>query len=101
MQLGMGSKPAARPRHPVRLVVVATTPHAKRGGRKGKTEEPPSQGRLLLATSLFDVPAEVIALLYRHRWLIEIFFRFFKPGPGGHWRPESPAVANRGRHRPG
>jgi hypothetical protein len=78
VQLGMGSKPAARPQHPVRLVVVAVTPHAKRGGRKGKTAGPPSSGRLLLATSLLDVPAEIIALLYRHRWLIEIFFRFFK-----------------------
>ncbi len=76
--LGMGSKPAARPRHPIRLVVVTTTPHAKRGGRKGKTAGPPSKGQLLLATSLLDVPAEVIALLYRHRWLMEIFFRFFK-----------------------
>jgi IS4 transposase len=24
------------------------------------------------------VPAEVIALLYRHRYCVEIFFRFFK-----------------------
>jgi len=78
VQLGMGSKPSARPKYPVRLVVVAVTPHAKRGGRKGKTAGPPSSGRLLLATSLLDVPAEIIALLYRHRWLIEIFFRFFK-----------------------
>lgn len=78
VQLGMGAKPAARPRHPVRLVVVTTTPHAKRGGRQGQTAGPPRKGQLLLATSLLDVPAEVIALRYRHRWLIEIFFRFFK-----------------------
>jgi len=78
VRLGMGSKAKDRPRHPVRLVVVAVTPHVKRGGRKGKTAGPASNGRLLLATSLLDVPAEVIAVLYRHRWLIEIFFRFFK-----------------------
>ncbi len=78
VQLGLGSKPALRPDHPVRLVVVACAPHAKRGGRKGKTAGPPSHGRLLLATNLLDVPAEIIALLYRCRWLIEIFFRFFK-----------------------
>lgn len=78
VQLGMGSKAAARPHHPVRLVVVAVQPHEKRGGRKGKTAGPPSNGQLLIATSLLDVPAEIIALLYRHRWLIEIFFRFFK-----------------------
>jgi hypothetical protein len=27
---------------------------------------------------LLDVPAEVIALIYKHRWAIETFFRFFK-----------------------
>jgi hypothetical protein len=78
VRLGMGSKPQARPDHPVRLVAVAVTPHAKRGGRKGKTAGPASTGRLLIATCLLDVPAEVIALIYQHRWLIELFFRFFK-----------------------
>ena len=78
VRLGMGSKPAARPHHKVRLVIVAVQPHAKRGGRKGKTAGPPSQGQLLIATNWLDPPAEIIALRYRYRWLIEIFFRFFK-----------------------
>ncbi len=78
VHLGMGSKPAARPHHPVRLVVIAAQPHAKRGGRKGKTAGPASKGWLLIATNLLDVPAEIIGVIYRHRWLIEIFFRFFK-----------------------
>jgi hypothetical protein len=78
VHLGMGSKPQRRPDHPVRLVVVAVEPHIKRGGRKGKTAGPPSKGRLLIATNLLDVPAEIIALIYRYRWTIEIFFRFFK-----------------------
>ena len=78
VRLGMGSKPAARPHHQVRLVVVAVQPHEKRGGRKGKTAGPASNGQLLIATNLLDVPAEIIALIYRHRWAIEIFFRFFK-----------------------
>jgi hypothetical protein len=78
VRLGLGSKPALRPHHRVRLVVVAVQPHEKRGGRKGKTAGPPSSGRLLIATNLLDPPAEIIALLYRYRWLIEIFFRFFK-----------------------
>src|SRR6516164_6755066 len=73
VRLGMGSKPAARPHHKVRLVVVAVKPHEKRGGRKGKTAGPASNGQLLLATNLLDVPAEIIALIYRHRWAIEIF----------------------------
>jgi hypothetical protein len=78
VRLGLGSPPAIRPHHPVRLVEVAVTPHVKRGGRKGKTAGPGSDGRLLIATDLLDVPAEVVALIYRQRWLIEIFFRFFK-----------------------
>jgi hypothetical protein len=78
VRLGMGSKAKDRPDHPVRLVMVAAEPHAKRGGRKGKTAGPPSNGLLLLATNLLDVPADIIALLYRYRWTIEIFFRFFK-----------------------
>jgi hypothetical protein len=78
VRLGMGSKPALRPQHTVRLVVVEVEPHAKRGGRKGKTAGPASKGWLLIATNLLDVPAEIIALIYKYRWLIEIFFRFFK-----------------------
>jgi hypothetical protein len=78
VRLGMGSKPAARPHHQVRLVTIAVQPHAKRGGRKGKTAGPPSNGTLLIATNLLDAPADIIALIYRHRWLIEIFFRFLK-----------------------
>lgn len=33
---------------------------------------------LVLVTNLCDVPAEIIAALYRYRWTIELFFRFFK-----------------------
>lgn len=60
-----------RPDHSLRLVIVKTTPHEKRGG-------PASNGLLLIATNLLDVPAWVIALVYRYRWTIEVFFRFFK-----------------------
>jgi hypothetical protein len=63
-----------RPDHPLRLVVVKTTPHEKRGGSAG----PASNGLLLIATSLLDLPAWIIALIYRYRWTIEVFFRFFK-----------------------
>lgn len=77
VKLGTG-KAAARPNHPVRVVLVQTTPHKKRGGRKGSTAGPPSDGILRIATNLLDVPAEVIAEIYRQRWTIELFFRFFK-----------------------
>jgi hypothetical protein len=76
--LGASSPAAARPDHPIRLVQVACTPHEKTGGRKGGTAGPPSDGILRIATNLLDPPAEIIAELYRQRWTIEIFFRFFK-----------------------
>jgi len=74
VRLGETSKAYARPDHPIRLVVVQTTPHEKRGGAAG----PASNGQLLIATNLLDLPAWIIALIYRYRWTIEVFFRFFK-----------------------
>ncbi len=67
-----------RPDHPLRLVVVKTTPHEKRARSGGGSTGPASNGLLLIATNLLDLPAWTIALLYRFRWTIEIFFRFFK-----------------------
>ena len=74
MCLGEYKGAAERPDHALRLVVVKTTPHEKRGGAAG----PASNGLLLIATNLLDLPAWIIALIYRYRWTIEIFFRFFK-----------------------
>ena len=75
VQLGSGGQ---RPNHPVRVILVRTTPHQKTGGRKGGTAGPPSDGILRIATNLLDAPTEVVADIYRHRWTIELFFRFFK-----------------------
>ena len=78
VRMGEGSRPDARPDHPIRLVVIEAEPHAKRGGRRGKTAGPGNKGTIVLATNLLQVPAEVVALIYRYRYGIEIFFRFFK-----------------------
>ena len=78
VELGGTSKPEARPDHPLRLVAVKTTPHPKRGKTGGGSAGPASSDLLLIATNLLDLPAWVIALLYRYRWSIEIFFRFLK-----------------------
>ena len=73
------TKPAdARPDHPLRLVMVRMTPHVKRSNRKGNTGAGPSDGILRIATNLIDPPAEIIAIIYQHRFTIELFFRFFK-----------------------
>lgn len=67
-------------KQPVRLVKIAATPHRKRSGHTGRGG--PEQGEyLLVATDLLDPrkwPAEVIGLIFRQRWTVELFFRFFK-----------------------
>jgi hypothetical protein len=78
MIVQLGGDPEERPQHPVRLVLVLTTPHEKRGKTGGGTLGPSSDGIVRIATNLLDVPAEVIAFIYQKRWLIEIFFRFLK-----------------------
>ena len=62
--------------HPVRVIEIKMAPHLKRpqAGKDFKQK----RDRLLIATNLLDVPAEVIGLIYRYRWTIELFFRFFK-----------------------
>jgi hypothetical protein len=62
---------------PLRVIEVRCTPHRKASGHTARGG--PEQGEtLLIATDLLDVPAEVVALIYQHRWAIETFFRFFK-----------------------
>ncbi len=78
VRMGLSSKPADKPDHPIRIIVIEAEPHEKRGGRKGKTAGPGNKGLIVIATNLLDVPAEIIALIYHYRWTIETFFRFFK-----------------------
>jgi len=62
---------------PLRIVEVKCTPCQRTSHGKGRGG--PNQGEtILIATDILDVPAEVIALIYKHRWAIETFFRFFK-----------------------
>jgi hypothetical protein len=64
-------------RQPVRIVEVRCTPHRKPSGKTARGG--PEQGdTILLVTDRLDLPADVVALLYKRRWQIEIFFRFFK-----------------------
>jgi len=61
----------------IRIVAVKCNPKpqsCRPGGRGG-----PKQGQILLiATDRFDLEPETIAAIYKHRWTIEIYFRFFK-----------------------
>lgn len=78
VQLGTSLALDKRPDHPVRLLLIKTTPHTQRGKSSGGKTGPSSDGILRIVTNLLDVPAEVIGNIYRHRWTVEIFFRFFK-----------------------
>jgi hypothetical protein len=73
MGQGRGSSREA-PAHPLRLIIVKTTPHQGHGDERGHD----SDGFLRLLTNLSDVPAHLIAAIYTYRWTIEVFFRFFK-----------------------
>jgi hypothetical protein len=72
VKLGTSHQADARPNHPVRVILVKAEPHLKTGGRKGGTAGSPSDGILRIATNLLDVPAEIIADIYKHMWSIEM-----------------------------
>lgn len=62
---------------PLRIIEVECTPHRKATGHTSRGG--PEQGdTILIATDMLEVPPEVVALIYKHRWAIETFFRFFK-----------------------
>jgi len=64
-------------RQAVRIIEVECTPHRKPSGKTARGG--PEQGdTILIVTDRLDLPADVIALIYLHRWQVEIFFRFFK-----------------------
>ena len=71
---------------PVRVVKVhvKNPPHRGLARRRSKVSSQktfrhrPTEYDVLLVTDRMDLPAESIALLYRYRWTIELFFRWFK-----------------------
>lgn len=62
------------------------------GGPVLRVVEIHAEGKvLLLATTRRDLPAHLIGLIYRYRWQIELFFKWFKTMlPCKHWIAESP-----------
>lgn len=68
------SKRIEHPNHLQRRILVQVVEHPKRGGRRRSA----AMQDIVLVTNLLDVPAEMIVLLYRFRWLIELFFRWLK-----------------------
>lgn len=78
--LGGGSG-ASRTRtdHMVRRITVEPLPGQPSSARQGRVRSDQT-GRegLVLATTLLDLPAEQVVLLYECRWQVELFFRFLK-----------------------
>lgn len=74
----VGLKAATRQR--MRVVEIKCRPYRKECGRKTKYDRsgPCAGETLLVATDRMDLPADVVALIYKRRWQIEVFFRFFK-----------------------
>jgi hypothetical protein len=60
-------------KHPVRRLEVKVEPHPRRA-RAGFRQV----DRIILATSYLDLPAELIVLIYRYRYTVELFFRILK-----------------------
>ncbi len=65
-EVTLGVDPEAHDLPRLREVVVEFT------DREGK------QKRMRLLTDLLDIPAWMIALIYQHRWQVELFFRWLK-----------------------
>jgi hypothetical protein len=55
-------------KQPVRIVLVQTD----------KLDSNGKPNVLVLVTNLLDLPAELVAIGYKHRWAVELFFRWLK-----------------------
>lgn len=65
--------------HPLRRITLIPPPDRPSSARQGRVRNDQSgRDELVLGTTLLDLPAEQIVLLYEHRWQVELFFRFLK-----------------------
>lgn len=79
MLVELGSKPVADDlKQPVRVIQLKTIEQTEYSSHnlRYRGRKPPET--MLICTDRLDLPADVITLIYRCRWQIEIFFRFFK-----------------------
>ncbi|MDI6765157.1 MAG: IS4 family transposase [Thermodesulfobacteriota bacterium] len=82
VRLGSKAKKDCLPT-PVRVIEIhhfdqGSRPRPSRVSSKKTFRTTNSDYVFLVVTDLLEVPAEVIALIYRFRWQIELFFRWFK-----------------------
>jgi hypothetical protein len=76
----LGGGDAKEMNHTVRLITVHVEPHRRRTRIKqeGRNKSFRHTERIVIVTDLLELPAELVALIYRYRYTIELFFRFFK-----------------------
>jgi Transposase DDE domain len=85
MLIKPGQPDSCRRKHPVRMIVIKVTPHLRRSRRvvgsaasHATVKGSRISDTLVIVTSLLGLPAELVALIYRMRYSIELFFRFLK-----------------------
>jgi len=81
----LGQHPAAnaKPLRVIKARVVSPPPHnlhpqCKRGKHKAYRAATPLIQEWILVTDRLDLDADLVVLLYQHRWKIELFFRWLK-----------------------
>jgi hypothetical protein len=78
-QITYGTRKSDRVDHPMRRITLVPPSDRPSSARQGRPRTDQSgRDELVLATTLFDLPAEQIVALYAERWTIELFFRFLK-----------------------
>jgi hypothetical protein len=65
-------------KQPVRVIKLKTTEQTQYSSHTLPYHGRKPPDTMLICTDRLDLPADVIALIYKCRWQIEIFFRFFK-----------------------
>jgi hypothetical protein len=60
--------------HPVRRIEIRVKPHPRRSRRNSMKKS----DLIILYTSVMDLQAELIALIYQYRYTVELFFRILK-----------------------
>lgn len=65
--------------HPLRRITLLPPDDRPSAARQGRLRtDQGGKEELILATTLLDLPAEQVVVLYEHRWQVELFFRFLK-----------------------
>jgi hypothetical protein len=65
-------------KQPVRIIELKSTEQTQYTAHTLAYQGRKAPETMLICTDRLDLDADVIALIYKHRWQVEIFFRFFK-----------------------